>query len=222
MIGFGLSLCGACVMADADTGSSKPMYDATATRGYFISAKTKIPSVATGTARFFVKTIEGREPDIEQRAVCFSAQMAENTPSVTPFYYMRYGSYDFRDVFAVNDAQRAGICFKRIFDESQILSLPHFGLMDCRHRNRVASASVALDDDTVTGSFTVGESGGVATFQTAHFIGRSSGLAPDACFMMGYTKNLGAYVQLVYPLAEITGAAVIAAINVVDKSIVEI
>lgn len=223
MIGLGLSLCGACVMADVDPRQQKPMYDSATTRGYYIAAHIPMPR-ADSVSPLFVKTLECKESDVVQRGVVFSSSLYyERGMSLAPYDLVNAQGYlrDARCVFWKGSGSRVARIGRTGWNSDIFYAEPpHFGYVDFSVRNN--EASVILRDGenrwAASGKLMVNTEG---VLSARALIARTD-LPQDALFMMSYTMASTKICQLVYPLTSACETHYSAALEVVDKSVIEV
>lgn len=226
MIGLGISLCGACVMADYDEVTARPNYTNKHTRGHYITGEIRIPVTPSVTSLFIANlsspTYAGR---IKQRAVISCSPQKTKTAT---FYYLGIADSgdNARNIYIIDTelhVQLPNIVVHIIQD------ITESGKYDVTCFNGVSTIKHTGNRPWIK-SISYKETPGEKALDCRGFVCRPN-VAEDARYHLGYACHDDYFVQLIYPMTTAQGRLYHlsgdfsqdnAAIELVNKQAVEI
>lgn len=217
MIGLGLSLCGACVMADNDAVTEKPVYTREHTRGYFVARAISIHPTPT-VAWLYSTALRGVAPaDVEQRGVCSSKEVGVIVPFLIHYngnkicrqtWHEPYGGFIWWETqnASTNFAWAGKMIGQRdvTWQNANLL----WKITPADGVERSYAADVQEDYRTDNPLY-------IRALITRH------DTPSDCAYHLGYTKVEGGLIQLVYPLACVCPGGNFASIELIDETIIE-
>lgn len=221
MIGLGLSLCGACVMADNDAVTEKPVYTSEYTRGYFIANATRAHRSSASSFALYTMSDSARLSEIKQRGVVFT-----NAPSPSGTIFAIWTkdvakNATCRNLYA-NVTKGRGDLYVQVLSSVYALYHPsHFGIVDGTWDATNVTIHVSNATERLLYSVSVEEAEGVSNLLYRSFVNNST-QPEDALFKLAYTKKGNEYVQLVYPLSSVRSDTDCASINLVNCQKIEL